>query len=345
MQQLPKRAMVAIGAWFHGDCHLVCPWHLGTLRHHSWSAFGPSLESAPSHYESPWATSGLLAPGCWWKCRRSLWKCFAGLCAHASHHGSAIHEVHQQASTQSRPNPEAFSPCDLDRGRCRERDGLPSHSSTRRWIKSPDKAAGRRLQRRRLLLGLSWIPVDCIAGSVFFKDTHWKIGLPQVKVEPCAGPARIGQGTLRLGQPSSFRRGWWCSSSGSYFWHLLAEMVGAGEHTRKASLLVNEQPFTKKAMESAREVPYAGWYFKADTYQISKSSHSQESLTFTHFQYVRQRRSLDIACGVWLHAVTFRDVQSEAAERSNDQVQRPLPSIKSMWRLMLQPFQELAGLM
>ena len=92
-------------------------------------------------------------------------------------------------------------------------NGLPSHFSTRRWIKGPDEATARRLQRRRLLLGFSWIPVDCLAGSVFFKDTDWKIGLPQVKVEPCSGPARIGRGTL----PSSFRRGWWCSSSGSYF--------------------------------------------------------------------------------------------------------------------------------
>ena len=53
--------------------------------------------------------------------------------------------------------------------------------------------------------------------------------------------------------------------------------------------------------------------------------------------------------GGWLTAGAGEDSDSEretasvppestAAERSDDEVQRPLPSIKSMWRLMLQPF-------
>jgi len=54
--------------------------------------------------------------------------------------------------------------------------------------------------------------------------------------------------------------------------------------------------------------------------------------------------------GGWLTAGAGKDSDSEremarsvlpestASKRSDDEVQRPLPSIKSMWRLMLQPF-------
>lgn len=45
----------------------------------------------------------------------------------------------------------------------------------------------------RTVVRVAWILVDSrglpVTGSVFFKDTDWKNGLPQVKVEPCAGPA------------------------------------------------------------------------------------------------------------------------------------------------------------
>ena len=40
---------------------------------------------------------------------------------------------------------------------------------------------------------------------------------------------------------------------------LALELMGEGDHTTKAALLVNAQPFTNEAMQSSRETPYAGW--------------------------------------------------------------------------------------